>query len=166
MTFVTVVKIAGIDWFNRMEVGVKEFADATGIKASLVGPDTADAAKQIPIIEDLIAQKVDALCVIPMDPAQLDPVLKKAMDAGIPVITHEGTNQKEHGLGHRSLRQHGLRRRPHGPPGGVDGRRGRICRLRGQPRLHDPQRVGRRRHQPAVGEVPEHEDGRRQERDL
>lgn len=92
-TYVTVVKIAGIDWFNRMEVGVKEFGTETGIKASLVGPDTADAAKQIPIIEDLIAQKVNALCVIPMDPTQLDPVLKKAMDAGIAVVTHEASNQ-------------------------------------------------------------------------
>jgi simple sugar transport system substrate-binding protein len=93
-TYVTVVKIAGIDWFNRMEVGVKEFGAETGINASLVGPDTADAAKQIPIIEDLIAQKVNALCVIPMDPTQLDPVLQKAMDAGITVITHEASNQK------------------------------------------------------------------------
>ena len=92
-TFVTVVKIAGIDWFNRMEVGVKEFGTETGINASLVGPAEADAAQQIPIIEDLIAQGVDALCVIPMDPTQLDPVLKKAMDAGIPVITHEASNQ-------------------------------------------------------------------------
>ena len=92
-TYVTVVKIAGIDWFNRMEVGVKEFGTETGINASLVGPDTADAAKQIPIIEDLIAQKVNALCVIPMDPTQLDPVLKKAMDAGIAVVTHEASNQ-------------------------------------------------------------------------
>ncbi|HRW47464.1 MAG: autoinducer 2 ABC transporter substrate-binding protein [Caldilinea sp.] len=92
-TFVTVVKIAGIDWFNRMEVGVKEFGAETGINASLVGPAEADAAQQIPIIEDLIAQQVDALCVIPMDPGQLEPVLTKAMDAGIPVITHEASNQ-------------------------------------------------------------------------
>ena len=93
-TFVTVVKIAGIDWFNRMEVGVKEFGAETGVNASLVGPDTADAAKQIPMIEDLSAQQVDALCVIPMDPGQLEPVLKKAMDAGIAVITHEASNQQ------------------------------------------------------------------------
>lgn len=93
-TYVTVVKIAGIDWFNRMEVGVKEFGAETGINASLVGPDTADAAKQIPMIEDLIAQKVNALCVIPMDPGQLEPVLKKAMEAGIAVITHEASNQQ------------------------------------------------------------------------
>ena len=93
LTFVTVVKIAGISWFNRMEEGVKQFGEDTGVNASLVGPAEADAAQQIPIIEDLIAQGVDALCVIPMDPTQLDPVLKKAMDAGIVVVTHEASNQ-------------------------------------------------------------------------
>jgi simple sugar transport system substrate-binding protein len=93
-TFVTVVKIAGIDWFNRMEVGVKEFGTETGINASLVGPAEADAAQQIPIIEDLIAQQVDALCVVPMDPGQLEPVLQKAMEAGIAVVTHEASNQQ------------------------------------------------------------------------
>ncbi|MDI9547806.1 MAG: autoinducer 2 ABC transporter substrate-binding protein [Chloroflexota bacterium] len=94
LTFTTVVKIAGINWFNRMEEGVKEFGAETGINASLVGPAQADAAQQIPIIEDLIAQGVDALCVIPMDPEQLDPVLQKAMDAGIVVVTHEASNQQ------------------------------------------------------------------------
>ena len=93
-TYTTVVKIAGINWFDRMEEGVKKFGEDSGINASLVGPAEADAAQQIPIIEDLIAQGVDALCVIPMDPVQLDPVLKKAMDAGIAVITHEASNQE------------------------------------------------------------------------
>jgi simple sugar transport system substrate-binding protein len=94
MDFTTVVKIAGINWFNRMETGVVAWGKEKGVNATEVGPAQADAAQQIPIIEDLIAKKVDALCVIPMDPAQLDPVLKKAMDAGITVITHEASNQK------------------------------------------------------------------------
>jgi simple sugar transport system substrate-binding protein len=94
LDFTTVVKIAGINWFNRMETGVVGWGKEKGVNATEVGPAQADAAQQIPIIEDLIAKKVDALCVIPMDPAQLDPVLKKAMDAGIIVITHEASNQK------------------------------------------------------------------------
>jgi simple sugar transport system substrate-binding protein len=94
LTFVTIVKIAGINWFNRMEEGVLAWGEETGINATLVGPAEADAAQQIPIIEDLIAQGVDALCVIPMDPTQLDPVLQKAMDAGITVVTHEASNQE------------------------------------------------------------------------
>lgn len=93
LDYTTVVKIAGIGWFNRMEVGVLEWGDATGVNATLVGPEKGDAALQIPLIEDLIAQGVDALCVVPMDPAQLDPVLQKAMEAGVTVITHEASNQ-------------------------------------------------------------------------
>ncbi len=94
LNFTTVVKIAGINWFNRMETGVTAWGKEKGVNATEVGPAQADAAQQIPIIEDLIAKKVDALCVVPMDPAQLDPVLKKAMDAGIKVVTHEASNQK------------------------------------------------------------------------
>ncbi|MCP4168675.1 MAG: autoinducer 2 ABC transporter substrate-binding protein [Chloroflexi bacterium] len=94
LEFVTVVKIAGISWFNRMETGVLAWGEESGVNATLVGPAEADAAQQIAIIEDLIAQGVDALCVVPMDPTQLDPVLKKAMDAGITVITHEASNQE------------------------------------------------------------------------
>ncbi|MCO6449501.1 MAG: autoinducer 2 ABC transporter substrate-binding protein [Caldilineales bacterium] len=93
LEFVTVVKIAGISWFNRMEEGVLAWGDENGVNATLVGPAEADAAQQIAIIEDLIAKGVDALCVVPMDPTQLDPVLKKAMDAGITVVTHEASNQ-------------------------------------------------------------------------
>lgn len=94
LNFVTVVKIAGINWFNRLETGVLAWGKENGVNATMVGPAQADAAQQIPIIEDLIAKKVDGLCVVPMDPGQLDPVLKKAMDAGIPVVTHEASNQK------------------------------------------------------------------------
>jgi simple sugar transport system substrate-binding protein len=94
LTFTTVVKIAGITWFNRMEEGVKKFGEENGVNATLIGPEEADAALQIPMIEDLIAKQVDALCVIPMDPDVLDPTLKKAMDAGVTVITHEASSQK------------------------------------------------------------------------
>ena len=94
VTIVTIVKIAGINWFNRMEEGVVAWGEENGVNATLVGPAEADAAQQIPIIEDLIAQGVDAICVVPMDPTQLDPVLKKAMDAGIVVVTHEAASQQ------------------------------------------------------------------------
>jgi len=93
-TIATVPKITGIPWFNRMEDGVKKFAADTGHKAYQIGPSKADAAMQVQVIEDLIAQKVDAICVVPFSPEALEPVLKKAMDNGIVVITHEASNQK------------------------------------------------------------------------
>ena len=81
-------------WFVRMEVGVKKFAADTGLNVYQKGPATTDATQQAQVIRDLIAQKVDALCVVPVDPGALEPVLKEAMDAGITVITHEGATQQ------------------------------------------------------------------------
>lgn len=90
----TVVKIAGIQWFNRMEEGVKQYATDTGNDAFQVGPAQADPQQQAALIEDMIAQGVNALAVVPMSPEALEPVLKRAMDAGITVITHEAASQQ------------------------------------------------------------------------
>ncbi len=95
VSIVTVVKVTGINWFNRMDEGVKEFAkDNPGVNAYQTGPGRADAAQQLKIIEDLIAKKVTALAVVPYDPPTLEPALKKAMDRGIKVVTHEADNEK------------------------------------------------------------------------
>ncbi|MER3482027.1 MAG: LacI family transcriptional regulator [Meiothermus sp.] len=92
-TIVTVVKITGINWFNRMEEGVKQYAKDTGNNATQTGPAQADAAQQLKLIQDLVAKKPDAIAVVPFDPATLEPVLKQALDRGIKVITHEADNQ-------------------------------------------------------------------------
>jgi simple sugar transport system substrate-binding protein len=88
----TVVKISGINWFNYMETGVKKFGQDTGNKTVQLGPPTTDSAQQIQIVEDLIAKKVDAITVVPFQPPAMEPVLKKAMDNHIVVITHEASN--------------------------------------------------------------------------
>ncbi|HEY4352777.1 MAG TPA: autoinducer 2 ABC transporter substrate-binding protein [Paraburkholderia sp.] len=94
-TIVTVVKVTGISWFNRMDEGVKEFGkENPGITVYQTGPGRADAAQQLKIIEDLIAKKVNAIAVVPYDPPTLEPALKKAMDRGIKVVTHEADNEK------------------------------------------------------------------------
>lgn len=88
----TVVKLTGVAWFDRMEEGVKQFAADTGMDAWQTGHSTADPAEQVRIIDDLIAQGVDAICVVPNSTESLEAVLKKAMDAGIVVIAHEASN--------------------------------------------------------------------------
>jgi simple sugar transport system substrate-binding protein len=93
-TIATVVKVDGIAWFDRMREGVTKFGKDTGHDTFEVGPAKADAAEQVKIIENLIAQKVDAIAVVPFSPEALEPVLKKARDAGIVVISHEATNQQ------------------------------------------------------------------------
>jgi simple sugar transport system substrate-binding protein len=92
-TIATVVKLDGIAWFDRMKDGVKRFARETGHRCLQLGPSQADAALQVQIIEDLIAQGVDAICVVPFSVEAVEPVLKKARDHGIIVVCHEASNQ-------------------------------------------------------------------------
>lgn len=89
----TVVKLDGIAWFNRMRSGVRRFADETGHECFLQGPPRADAALQVRLLEDLIAQGVDALCVVPFSVEALEPVLQKARRQGIVVVSHEASSQ-------------------------------------------------------------------------
>jgi len=92
-TIATVVKLDGIAWFDRMKEGIKRFAAETGHRCYQLGPSQADAALQVQIIEDLIAQGVDAICVVPFSVEAVEPVLKKARDRGIVVVCHEASNQ-------------------------------------------------------------------------
>ncbi|ALV27561.1 substrate-binding domain-containing protein [Pannonibacter phragmitetus] len=89
-----VVKIGGIPWFNAMDAGIKEQGQKLGLDAFMVGPTSADPALQVRAIEDLIAQGVKVIGVVPNDATVLEPVLMKAQAAGIKVITHESPSQR------------------------------------------------------------------------
>ena len=90
-----VVKIGGIPWFNAMEAGIKKAGEEQGVDAWMIGPTQADAAQQVRAVEDLIARKVDVIAVVPNDATALEPVFKRAHEAGIKVLTHESPDQKE-----------------------------------------------------------------------
>ena len=72
-----VVKIGGIPWFNAMEAGIKERGKELGVDAFMVGPTSADPALQVRAIEDLIAQGVNVIGVVPNDAEVLEPVLQE-----------------------------------------------------------------------------------------
>ena len=91
-TIAVVVKGNTNGWFVRMEQGIKKYAQETGINAYMTGPSETDSAQQIQILQDVVAQKPDAICIVPIDPAACETVLKEAMDSGIKVICHEGSN--------------------------------------------------------------------------
>jgi len=91
---VTVVKIAGIPWFNAVEKGILKGAKDFGINATMVGPANVDPAQQVKLLEDLIAKKVNVIGLVPLDVKVCEPVLKRAQSAGIKVITHEGPEQE------------------------------------------------------------------------
>ncbi|AZC12340.1 autoinducer 2 ABC transporter substrate-binding protein [Microbacterium sp. ABRD28] len=87
--YVTVVKATGIGWFDRMQVGVDEWATETGLDARQEGPSEATNEGQVEIIQNLIAQEPLAITVVPNDVAGLASVLGEAKDAGIIVVAHE-----------------------------------------------------------------------------
>jgi simple sugar transport system substrate-binding protein len=93
---VTVVKVSGIPWFNRMEEGVRRAARELGIDAYQIGPSSTDEALQVRMVEDLVSKGVDAICVVPNDARALEPVFARARARGIKVITHESPSQREH----------------------------------------------------------------------
>lgn len=76
-------------WFDDMELGVNQLKEDTGLNAYVLTPESGDPALQIAIMEDLISQGVDAICIVPNDPQALIPTIQKAREAGITVVTHE-----------------------------------------------------------------------------
>jgi simple sugar transport system substrate-binding protein len=93
-TLAVAVKLAGDPWWNRMEEGLKEYdKESSTVHVFMQGPSQADGALQAQLIEDLIAQKVNAIGIIPLSPQTLEPVIAKARAAGIKVVTHEGSTQ-------------------------------------------------------------------------
>ena len=93
-TIATVVKVDGIAWFDRMREGVEEFGAETGHDTFLLGPSQADAAAQVRIVEDLIAQGVDAITIVPFSVEAVEPVLARARAEGIIVVSHEASTQQ------------------------------------------------------------------------
>ena len=91
-TIAVVVKDSSNGWFVRMEEGVKQFKSDYGINAYQKGPASTDAAQQVEVIENCINQDIDALCVVPVDPATCNTVLKDAQERGIVVVCHEGSS--------------------------------------------------------------------------
>src|SRR5437868_5172475 len=68
ITIVTVVKRTGIVWFERMQEGIKQFAAQNGVDATMTGAADADPEKQADIIRKLIAEKPNAITVVPNSP--------------------------------------------------------------------------------------------------
>jgi simple sugar transport system substrate-binding protein len=91
MTMVNVVKVKDIPWFNRMAVGVKNFATRTGIHTSQEGGDDTSPQKQVQLIADLITRNPTAITVVPNSVAALEDVLGQARAQGITVVSHEAT---------------------------------------------------------------------------
>jgi simple sugar transport system substrate-binding protein len=93
-TMAIVAKVADTAWFNALARGADKAATDFGMHVEIVGPATLDPKAQVGLIEGFIASKVDAIGLIPVDPATTEPVLKRARAAGIKILTQEGAAQQ------------------------------------------------------------------------
>ena len=83
-----VVKALGIGFFDAANKGAQEAAKELGdVEVIYTGPTKTTAEGQIEVIDALIAQKVNAIAVSANDKDALVPVLKKAQERGITVIS-------------------------------------------------------------------------------
>jgi simple sugar transport system substrate-binding protein len=93
---VLVVKLEGVAWFDSTRVGMTRFNNEhSDVNAYQIGASTADPAAQVALVNDLIAKGVDAILVIPNDPASLVPAFRNARSQGIIVGTHEAATQSD-----------------------------------------------------------------------
>lgn len=89
LTVAMIPKIIDIAYFDRCADGARDVAAKYGMNLIYTGPTTADAASQVNILQDMIYKKVDVIAIAPVDPEAVKPVLKKAMEAGIIVVTYD-----------------------------------------------------------------------------
>ncbi len=84
-----VMKSLANEFFSTMAEGAREHRKANAERYELIVngiKDERDLARQVSLVEDMMAQGVEAIVIAPADSKALVPVLKRAMDQGIVVI--------------------------------------------------------------------------------
>ncbi|MCZ8077997.1 MAG: ABC transporter substrate-binding protein [Fuscovulum sp.] len=89
-------------FYITMQKGAQAAADALGVELVFQGAPDFNPVTQVPVLDAVIARAPDAILIAPTDTTQLIEPLRKAHDAGIPVITVDtfiGTGQYQTGAG-------------------------------------------------------------------
>ncbi len=89
-------------FYITMNRGAQAAADALGVELVFQGAPDFNPVTQVPVLDAVIARGPDAILIAPTDTTQLIEPLRKAHDAGIPVITVDtfiGTGKYQTGAG-------------------------------------------------------------------
>ncbi|MCP4350181.1 MAG: sugar ABC transporter substrate-binding protein [Desulfobacterales bacterium] len=93
-----IMKSLANEFFLTMEIGAKEHQKANSDKYELIAngiKNESDVAKQIKIMEQMVAIKVDAIVLAPADSTAMISAVKRAMDAGVVVINIDNAFDKQ-----------------------------------------------------------------------
>ena len=86
----TIALIPGLTtdaFYITMQKGAQAAADALGVELLFQGAPDFNPVTQVPVLDAVIARAPSAILIAPTDKTQLIEPLRKAFDAGIPVIT-------------------------------------------------------------------------------
>lgn len=86
----TIALIPGLTtdaFYITMHKGADAAAKALGVNLIFQGAPDFNPVTQVPVLNAIIGRKPDAILIAPTDKVQLVEPLKKAVDAGIPVLT-------------------------------------------------------------------------------
>lgn len=101
----TIALIPGLTtdaFYISMRKGAEAAAAAVGAELVFQGAPDFNPVLQVPVLDAVIARKPDAILIAPTDKTQLVEPLRKAVDAGIPVVTVDtfiGTGKYQTGAG-------------------------------------------------------------------
>ena len=84
-TYAIVTKSAGNPYNEKEAEGFQEVIEAEGGECIVKHPEAATADAQVSVIQSLISQGVDSICIAANDENALQAALEEAMDAGIKV---------------------------------------------------------------------------------
>lgn len=87
---ITIALVPGLTtdaFYITMNRGAQAAAEALGIKVDFQGAEEFDPVLQTPVLDAVIGRGPDAILIAPTDSTQMIEPLRRATDAGIPVIT-------------------------------------------------------------------------------
>lgn len=93
-TYFVSPKMFGPAYWTAAEIGVKQAEKDLGVTVIYNASTEADSAKQINLFQDMLNRELNGIAVAPNDAAAMIPVIKRATEAGIPVITFDSDSSE------------------------------------------------------------------------
>src|SRR5690606_22716251 len=84
--YIQVSALGNLDYFYDHKLGMQRVGEELGVRTEYVGPAEYDMNAMIAAFEQAIAKKPNGIVVVGFEPS-LNPIVEKAVDAGIPVVT-------------------------------------------------------------------------------
>ena len=91
---IAVIPKVAVPFFDDCNNGAAAAAKADGIQYQWVVPQNTQGSTQVKILEDLMSKHVDGIAISVNEPKSVEAIIKKAMAAGIKVLTFDSDSSK------------------------------------------------------------------------